>query len=161
MPVAVGTGLARSFGADEVFGDVSFEIQERDRIALVGVNGSGKTTLLRILAGLDRPDRGSIALRSGTRVGYLPQEVAFPAGQTLREYVLDAIAPLLRLEAELRAVEADLARVDRVDGAAGGAGSRVEALLARHERLLHEFEYNGGYTFPKPPRQGPAGPRLP
>jgi ATP-binding cassette subfamily F protein 3 len=157
MPVAVGTGLARSFGADEVFGDVSFEIQERDRIALVGVNGSGKSTLLRILAGLDRPDRGSIALRSGTRVGYLPQEVAFPAGQTLREYVLEAIAPLLRLEAELRAVEADLARVDRVDGAAGGAGSRVEALLARHERLLHEFEYNGGYTYQNRLREVLAG----
>ena len=59
MPIATGVELAKGFGAEQIFTAVSFEVQEPDRIALVGANGSGKTTLLRIVAGLDRPDRGT------------------------------------------------------------------------------------------------------
>src|SRR5919202_1398272 len=109
MALAVGAKLSKSFGAEDIFRDVGFEIQPRDRIARVGVNGAGKSTLLRILAGLDRPDRGTLTFASGTRTGYLPQEVTFPVGLTLREYLLSAFRHLLRLEEQLRAVEASMA----------------------------------------------------
>ena len=66
---AVGARLAKSYGAEDVFRDVGFEIQPRDRIALVGVNGSGKSTLLRLVAGLEPPDRGTVTFASGARRG--------------------------------------------------------------------------------------------
>src|SRR5437763_3866305 len=109
MALAVGARLAKSYGAEDIFRDVGFEIQPRDRIALVGVNGSGKSTLLRIMAGADKPDRGTVTYASGSRVGYLPQEVTFPVGLTLREYLLTAYADLLRIEQRMRAVEASMA----------------------------------------------------
>ena len=69
MALAVGARLAKSYGAEDIFRDVGFEIQPRDRIAMVGVNGSGKSTLLRIMAGLEKPDRGTVTYASGSRVG--------------------------------------------------------------------------------------------
>ncbi|HEX2326195.1 MAG TPA: ABC-F family ATP-binding cassette domain-containing protein, partial [Chloroflexota bacterium] len=145
MPIATGVELAKGFGAEQIFAAVSFEVQSRDRIALVGANGSGKTTLLRIVAGLDRPDRGALTLAGGARVGYLPQEVSFPAGQTLNEYMLGAYQRLLSAEAELREVEAAL-----------GAGG-PEALLERHARLLEEVEFLGGYSYHSRMREVLAG----
>src|ERR687886_763157 len=140
MALAVGAKLAKSFGAEDIFRDVGFEIQPRDRIAFVGVNGSGKSTLLRIVAGLEPPDRGTVTFASGARVGYLPQEVTFPIGLTLREYLLDAFADLLRLEERMRAVEASMA-------AAASNQTLLDRLADEHARLLHEYEAGGGYTY--------------
>src|SRR5919199_160099 len=140
MPLAVGARLTKSFGAEDIFRDVGFEIQPRDRIAFVGVNGSGKSTLLRIVAGLEPPDRGTVTFASGARVGYLPQEVTFPIGLTLREYLLDAFADLLRLEERMRAVEASMA-------AAASNQTLLDRLADEHARLLHEYEAGGGYTY--------------
>ena len=117
MPVVTGAGLARNYGAEEIFAAVTFEIQDRARIALVGANGSGKTSLLRLIAGQERPDRGTLTLGRGLRIGYLPQEVTFPPGQTLSDYMLGAFGHLFAVEAELRAVEAAL-------GAGGADGSQ-------------------------------------
>src|SRR5690349_2373712 len=133
MPVVTGAGLARNYGAEEIFAGVTFEIQERDRIALVGANGSGKTSLLRIISGQERPDRGTLTLGRGLRIGYLPQEVSFPPGQTLSDYMLGAFGHLFAVESELRSVEAALG---------AGAGGTQEALLERHAQLLHDFEFN-------------------
>src|SRR5919201_6935952 len=130
MALVVGARLAKSYGAEDIFREVGFEIQPRDRIALVGVNGSGKSTLLRIVAGLEKPDRGTVTFASGTRVGYLPQEVTFPIGLTLREYLLSAFAPLLRIEEQMRAVEASMV-------AAAGHAAALDKLMEQHAHLLH------------------------
>ena len=140
MALAVGAKLAKSFGAEDIFHDVGFEIQPRDRIALVGVNGAGKSTLLRILAGIDRQDRGTLTFASGTRVGYLPQEVTFPVGLTLREYLLGAFRNLLRMEEQLRAVEVSMAPAARNQ-------TVLDRLLEQHAQLLHDYEAAGGYTY--------------
>jgi ATP-binding cassette subfamily F protein 3 len=132
--------LAKSFGAEDIFRDVGFEIQPRDRVALVGVNGSGKSTLLRIIAGVDKPDRGTITFSAGARVGYLPQEVTFPVGLTLREYLLSAYADLLKIEQRMRAVESSMA-------AAANNATLVERMADEHARLLHDYERGGGYTY--------------
>src|SRR5919199_1490988 len=141
MALAVGAKLARSFGAEDIFRDVGFEIQPRDRIAFVGVNGSGKSTLLRIVAGLEQPDRGTVTFASGARVGYLPQEVTFPVGLTLREYLLGAFGDLLRLEQRMRAVESSIA------AAATSSAGLLDRLADEHARLLHEYEAGGGYAY--------------
>src|SRR5256885_13871440 len=69
-------GIAKSFGGQVLFRDLSWRIADRERIGLVGPNGAGKTTLCRILAGLDEPDTGQVSRPRSTTVGYLPQEVA-------------------------------------------------------------------------------------
>jgi ATP-binding cassette subfamily F protein 3 len=148
MAVATAAGLAKSYSAENIFKGITFEIQERDRIALVGVNGTGKSTLLRIIAGQERPDEGSLAFSSGVRVGYLSQEVTFPAGVTLHDYLLRAFSRLLETERALRAVEAEL------DGA---EGERLERLVERHGTLLHEYEQQGGYTYENRLREVIAG----
>jgi ATP-binding cassette subfamily F protein 3 len=149
MPVVTGAGLARNYGAEEIFAAVTFEIQDRARIALVGANGSGKTSLLRLIAGQERPDRGTLTLGRGLRIGYLPQEVSFPPGQTLSDYMLGAFGHLFAVESELRAVEAALG--------AGGADGAQEALVERHAALLHDFEFNGGYSYDSRMREVLAG----
>ena len=73
MPVVTGADLAKGFGAEQIFSGVSFEIQARDRIALVGVNGSGKTTLLRIIAGLEKSDTGTVNIE-GVNATNLPAQ---------------------------------------------------------------------------------------
>src|SRR5213083_174368 len=80
--------VGKAFGTRRLFDDLSFGLFEGDRAGLVGPNGSGKSTLLKILAGLTAPDRGSRSLRGGVRVGYVPQDAVFPAGQTVEEAVL-------------------------------------------------------------------------
>src|SRR5262245_8504830 len=133
MPLVSASELARSFGAALIFDGISFEIQERDRIALVGPNGSGKSTLLRIVAGLDQADRGVLACAATLRRGYLPQEVTFPPGETLADHMLGAFSRLREIEGELRAVEGSLD--------ARRAGGSLDGLLERHAALLHEYEF--------------------
>jgi ATP-binding cassette subfamily F protein 3 len=108
MALATARGLGHAFGAQDVFAGVTFEIQPRDRIALVGVNGAGKSTLLKILARLEAADRGNVSLPPPDRVAYLPQEVNFPAGMTLEAYLLEAFAATRLIEAQLRAIEEGL-----------------------------------------------------
>ncbi|MDQ3703205.1 MAG: ATP-binding cassette domain-containing protein [Chloroflexota bacterium] len=149
MALATGVDLAKGFGAEKIFQGVSFEIQDRDRIAMVGVNGSGKSTLLKIIASLERPDRGAVGFATSVRVGYLPQEVSFPPRQTLQEYMLGAFGRLLEIEQELRAIEEALS--------AGRQDESVATLTERHGHLLHEYEDNGGYTYHSRIREVLAG----
>jgi len=84
--------VAKAYGARTLFDGVSFGLLEGDQAGLVGPNGSGKSTLLRILAGLEAPDRGTRAVRSGVRVGYVPQDPTFRPGATVEETLLAALA---------------------------------------------------------------------
>ncbi|MGH7893874.1 MAG: ABC-F family ATP-binding cassette domain-containing protein, partial [Candidatus Binatia bacterium] len=85
-------GLAKAFGAAPLFAEVSFGIDEGDRIGLVGPNGCGKSTLLRILAGLETPDAGTVALRRLARLAYVSQHPEFPEGRTAAQLLTDALA---------------------------------------------------------------------
>jgi len=139
MAIATARGLGHAFGAHDVFAGVTFEIQPRDRIALVGVNGAGKSTLLRIMAHLDKADRGAVSLPPPDRVAYLPQEVNFPAGLTLEAHLLEAFSATRVIEAELRTVEAGLEDADTDEA--------VAALLDRHAALQHHLEARDGYAY--------------
>ncbi|MBO7608989.1 MAG: ABC-F family ATP-binding cassette domain-containing protein [Muribaculaceae bacterium] len=85
--------LTKSFGADVLFTDITFGINEGDKIGLIAKNGMGKTTLLRILAGDDTPDSGTVIYRNDLRVGYLPQSPSFPDSQTVIDTCLSGNDP--------------------------------------------------------------------
>lgn len=85
-------GLSKRFGPRPLFTELSLEIRAGDRLGLIGPNGSGKSTLLKLLAGRDEPEAGTRSLRRGTRVGYVAQDDIFPAGQSVRDVLLAALA---------------------------------------------------------------------
>ncbi len=84
--------LSKAYGTRSLFDGLSFGLFDRDQVGLVGPNGSGKSTLLKILAGLETPDRGARSVRGGVRVGYVPQDPAFPAGGTVADVLGAALA---------------------------------------------------------------------
>ena len=130
------TAVAKSFGPDEIFRDVSFQLADREHVALVGVNGAGKSTLLRIIAGLDTPTRGEVAAARGARLTFLAQESRFDSERTVREEAQLAFAAALAAAARMREIE-------HLMQSAGGDG--LDALFAEYERLSLHFETAGGY----------------
>ena len=91
-------GLTVEFGDRALFKDISFQINEKDRIALMGKNGAGKSTLLKILAGQRKPSRGSVSAPKDTVIAYLPQHLMTEDGRTVYEEASQAFAPLFALE---------------------------------------------------------------
>jgi ATP-binding cassette subfamily F protein uup len=107
--------VSKAFGTRSLFDDLSFGLLEGDQAGLVGPNGSGKSTLLKILVGLETPDRGTRSLRGGIRVGYVPQDPVFPAGRTVADVVLAALAHVDEEDRPSRLAQA-LGRAGFADG---------------------------------------------
>lgn len=84
--------VSKIFGEKTIFDDVSFGIQEGDKIGIIGINGTGKTTLLRMIAGVEEPDEGQVVKQNGIRLAYLPQHPVFPKDATVLSYAFDGIA---------------------------------------------------------------------
>ena len=137
MPVISVHDLKKAFVERVLFDGVSFEINERDRVGLVGVNGCGKTTLLSMLAGTQAPDGGSIYRSRGARVMTMEQTLADTA-QTAYEATLRAFEGLINLETELASL------AGRLEGA---AGAELDALILRQHELSERFTFDGGLTY--------------
>jgi len=136
MSIVTANELAKSYGAQDVFWDVSLRIARGDKIALVGPNGTGKTTLLRIIAGLDTPTVGRVYKARGLRIGYLPQEAKLPSQRTLYEEMLTVFTNLRAQQAELRRLEQQMADP-----------TQREEVLKRYGGTLQAFELAGGYRY--------------
>ncbi len=133
MPLVTAEGLAKYYGAQDVFWDISLQIGHGDKIALVGPNGEGKSTLLRIIAGLEEPTAGRVHRKRGLRIGFLPQQAELAGKGTLWQEMEGVFVHLQRMEAELRDLEQRMAR----EGAP----------LSRYSALLEQFEREGGYAY--------------
>jgi ATP-binding cassette subfamily F protein 3 len=130
------TDLAKTYVSEEIFKSVSFQVAEREHVALVGVNGAGKSTILRIIAGIEHSNGGSIVRSQGLRVTYLPQEARFTSDRTVREETREAFHEVLRAGERMREIEHEM----------GSAGDdRLEQLLEEYDRLQHRFDAAGGY----------------
>jgi len=158
MSILTASDLAKSYGPQDVFGGVSFEVPHGAKIALIGPNGSGKTTLLRLVMGFEEPSGGAIHRAKGLRLGYLPQQAnagdpmssVYPpdvppsassaytrsSTSTLWQAMLEVFADLQAQAAELRRLEAEMAH----------AATREEA-LQRYGPELEAFELAGGYMY--------------
>ena len=101
-------GLTVEFGGSALFSDISFVINEKDRIALMGKNGAGKSTLLKILAGVREPTRGKVSAPTDTVIAYLPQHLMTEDGRTVFEETAQAFAHLHEMEAEIAALNKEL-----------------------------------------------------
>ncbi len=101
-------GLTVEFGGSTLFADISFVINENDRIALMGKNGAGKSTLLKILAGVREPTRGKVSAPKDTVIAYLPQHLMTEDGKTVFEETAQAFAHLHQMEAEINRINKEL-----------------------------------------------------
>ena len=101
-------GLTVEFGGSALFSDISFVINEKDRIALMGKNGAGKSTLLKILAGVREPTRGKVSAPKDAVIAYLPQHLMTEDGRTVFEETAQAFAHLHEMEAEIAALNKEL-----------------------------------------------------
>ena len=106
-------GLKVEFGVTPLFEDVSFVINKKDRIALVGKNGAGKSTMLKILSGLQRPTEGTVAVQRGVSIGYLPQVMILSDTRTVIEEAEMAFDHIHELQDKLERMNQELA--DRTD----------------------------------------------
>ena len=127
-------GLCVTFGVKPLFKDVSFVVNERDRIALVGKNGAGKSTLLKILKGLQQPTNGVVAVPSDTTIGYLPQVMKLADDTTVKEETRKAFADNLRIKAHLEEMQHEMAT--RTDCESTDYLNLVERFTQEHERYL-------------------------
>ena len=101
-------GLTVEFGGTTLFSDISFQINEKDRIALMGKNGAGKSTLLKILAGVRQPSRGKVSAPKDCVIAYLPQHLMTEDGRTVFEEASQAFSHLHVMEAEIEAINKEL-----------------------------------------------------
>ena len=127
-------GLTVEFGVKPLFKDVSFVINERDRIALVGKNGAGKSTMLKILCGMQKPTSGSVSVPNDTTIGYLPQVMKLSDDTTVKEETRKAFADKTKMEAKLKEMEQEMA--ERTDYESGGYAELVERFTTEHERYM-------------------------
>src|SRR5215208_5578510 len=136
MSLISANSLSKSFGAEDLFANVSFSVAKGARLALVGPNGIGKTTLLRILMGQEEPSSGTITRARSLRIGYLSQEADFELQGVLWDVCLEPFADLIRMQGELEKLESEMSD-----------SAKREQALDKYGTLQHNFEQRGGYVY--------------
>ena len=126
--------LSVEFSAKPLFSDVSFVINDRDRIALVGKNGAGKSTMLKILCGLQKPTSGEVSVPATTTIGYLPQVMKIADDTTVREEARKAFADTTALQQRLKDMDNEMA--ERTDYESDDYNALVERFTEEHERFI-------------------------
>lgn len=138
MIILNGNKLERSFSGDVLFDNINIQVDERDRIALVGRNGAGKSTLLKILVGEESPTSGDVTLKRDLSLSYLAQDSRFESNNTIFDEMLLVFSDLRAMEKKLRAMELDMGSL---------SGALLDKLMADYDRLSEEFRLLGGFTY--------------
>ena len=134
------SNLSVHYSGHYLFDDISFLINQKDKIGLVGRNGAGKSTLLKIIAGQQTPEAGEVVMPEGKRVGYLPQEMHFPKGQTVIAEAEKAFDKLLKLDKEI--AELNDAIATHTDYESEDYHKLLDKLHVKHE----QYNLMGGYN---------------
>ncbi|MCB2832983.1 ABC-F family ATP-binding cassette domain-containing protein [Streptococcus dysgalactiae] len=138
MIILQGNKLERSFSGDVLFQNISLQVDERDRIAVVGPNGAGKSTLLKLLVGEETPTSGEINTKKDLTLSYLAQNSHFESDKTIYEEMLKVFEALRQDEKRLRQMEMDMATV---------SGQDLTRLMMDYDLLAERFRQQGGFTY--------------
>ena len=130
--------LNKSFGERIIVKDGSFHIEDREKVAFVGVNGAGKSTILKMIIGEEPTDSGNIVLTKGKTIGYLAQQQNLISGNSIYEELKTAKADIIKLEEQIRTIEHELK---------GLSGDELQNRLNTYNRLMSEFESKNGYAY--------------
>ena len=130
--------VSKSFGTDEILKNVSFHIEDHEKAAVVGINGAGKSTLLKIIVGELTPDTGEVITAKGKSLGYLAQHQDLEGDRTIEEELLSVKSDVIAMEQKIRAMEEQMHHVE---------GAELEKLLEDYNRMHHQFELEGGYSY--------------
>ena len=130
--------ISKSFGIDIIIKSCSFNIEDHEKAAIVGINGAGKSTLLKIITGEEPADTGIVTLAKDKTLGYLAQQQDLQSDRSIYDELLSVKQYILDMESELRRIEAAMNNA---------SGDELESLLNRYTNLNHEFEMNNGYAY--------------
>ena len=130
--------LNKSFGERVIVKDGSFHVEDREKVAFVGVNGAGKSTILKMIIGEEPLDSGNIVLTKGKTIGYLAQQQNLISGNSIYEELKTAKADIIKLEEQIRAIEKELKSL---------SGEELQTRLNTYNRLMSEFESKNGYAY--------------
>ena len=138
MIILQANKIERSFAGEVLFDNISLQVDERDRIALVGKNGAGKSTLLKILVGEEEPTSGEINKKRDLSLSYLAQDSRFESSNTIYDEMLHVFDDLRKTEETLRQMELEMGEK---------TGADLEKLMQDYDRLSEEFRQAGGFTY--------------
>lgn len=130
--------ISKSFGTDVIIKSCSFNIEDHEKAAIVGINGAGKSTLLKIITGLEPADTGLVTLAKDKTLGYLSQQQNLNSDNTIYDELLSVKQYILDMEAQLRSIENQMKSAD---------DTALETLMKKYSDLNHEFELNNGYAY--------------
>ena len=138
MIILQANKIERSFAGEVLFDNINLQVDERDRIALVGRNGAGKSTLLKILVGEEEPTSGEINKKKDISLSYLAQDSRFESENTIYDEMLHVFDDLRRTEKQLRQMELEMGEK---------SGEDLDKLMADYDRLSEDFRQAGGFTY--------------
>ena len=138
MIILQANKIERSFAGELLFDNINLQVDERDRIALVGKNGAGKSTLLKILVGEEEPTSGEINKKKDVFLSYLAQDSRFESENTIYDEMLHVFDDLRRTETQLRQMELEMGEK---------SGEDLDKLMADYDRLSENFRQAGGFTY--------------
>jgi ATP-binding cassette subfamily F protein 3 len=143
MIVLQANNLAKSYGVENIFTNVSFTITNKDRVGLVGPNGVGKSTLLKCLVGVEEPDEGTIFKAKDVKIGYLPQSIRLEAeiNRPLIDYVMDEFEDLLLLRQEIMALQQQMSEPEVYNNP-----QSLDRVMGLYSSLMEKYEREGGYS---------------
>ncbi|WP_101773680.1 ABC-F family ATP-binding cassette domain-containing protein [Peptostreptococcus faecalis] len=136
--------INKSFGVDTILEEISFSVNEGDKIGVVGINGTGKTTLLKIITGEYGYDSGEIYTSKGCKVGYLEQNTNFHSEKTIYEEVVDVFSELMEAEKELREMESI---ISDMSAKSNTISEELKKIMDTYAKKYEEFEENNGYGY--------------
>ena len=138
MIILQANKIERSFAGEVLFDNINLQVDERDRIALVGKNGAGKSTLLKILIGEEEPTSGEINKKKDISLSYLAQDSRFESENTIYDEMLHVFDDLRRTEKQLRQMELEMGEK---------SGEELNKLMSDYDRLSENFRQAGGFTY--------------
>ena len=130
--------ISKSFGIDEIIKNASFNIEEREKAAIVGINGAGKTTLLRIIMGEYQADSGEVIIAKDRTIGYLAQHQKLSGDNTIYDELLSVKKDIIELEQKIRRLELDMHSKEGVE---------LETVMEAYSKSTHQFELQNGYAY--------------